>query len=211
VDGVWVTILYPTGETWTDRSGHERQQVRGEERVIVAVLAVWPDGRHHLIHYEVAPNESTERWSAVCQHLVTRGLEPQAVQVVVSDGTKGLLEALGTYLPKVTLQRCTVHKVRGFEGYLSYQDLPSTDLPSGQPLTPEEARQQRWHMVKTEALAIFEAPTQTEAEQRLADFVAQSQPLEPAAVHNFTWGIKAASLFISWTQPYTLWCARLTC
>ena len=195
VDGVWMTILYPTGETWIDRSGHERQQVRGEERVILAVLAIWPDGRHYIIHYEVATDENEDTWSAVFQHLIVRGLDPNAVQLVVSDGTKGLLGALKTYLPKATLQRCTVHKVRGFKRYLTYKDLPSTDPETGQPLRPEEARQQRRQAMKTEALEIFDTPTQAEAQQRLADFVTKWQPLEPAAVRNFTWGIRRCFTF----------------
>lgn len=195
VDGVWMTILYPTGETWTDRSGHERQQVRGEKRVILAVLAVWPDGRHYIIHYEVAQDENTDTWSAICQHLIARGLDPKGVQVVVSDGTKGLLEALETYLPQAELQRCTVHKVRGFERYLSYKDLSSTHPETGQPLTSEEARQQRRYTMKTEAIEIFEAPSKVQAEQRLADFVAKWEPMEPAAVHNFNWGIKRCFTF----------------
>jgi len=195
VDGVWVTILYPTDETWVDRSGHKRRKVRSEERVILAVLAVWPDGRHYIIHYEVAKDESKETWSAVCQHLLARGLDPRAVQVAVSDGTKGLLEALATYLPQTALQRCTVHKVMGFERYLAYQDLPGSDAETGQPLTPEEARQQRRHTMKGEASEIFVAPTQREAQQRLTEFVAKWQAVEPAAVHNFTWGIKRCFTF----------------
>jgi transposase-like protein len=195
VDGVWMTILYPTGETWIDRSGHKRQQVRGEERVILAVLAVWPDGRHYVIHYEVATDENEDTWSAVFQHLIARGLDPSAVQLVVSDGTKGLLGALKTYLPQAALQRCTVHKVRGFRRYLTYKDLPSTDPETGQPLRPEDARRQRRRAMKTEALEVFDAPTQAEAQQRLADFVTKWQPLEPAAVRNFTWGVKRCFAF----------------
>jgi transposase-like protein len=195
VDGVWVTINYPTGETWTDRSGHERQQVRGQERVILAVMGVWADGQHQIIHYEVAEDENAEAWSAVCQHLIARGLDPEAVRVVVSDGAKGLLEALATHLPQAELQRCTVHKVRGFERYLKYQELPSTDPETDQALTAEKARQQRRHTIKTEALEIFEASTQADAEQRLAVFVAKWQPVEPDAIHNFTWGIKRCFTF----------------
>jgi len=112
VDGVWVKILYPTSETWTDRSGHERQQVRGQERVILAVLAVWPDGRHHILHHKVAKDENSDTWSTLFQHLIARGLDPKAVQVVTSDGTKGLLAALKIYLPHATLQRCTVQSAR---------------------------------------------------------------------------------------------------
>jgi len=34
VDGVWVQILAPTGQTWTDRSGHTRAEMRGVEHVV---------------------------------------------------------------------------------------------------------------------------------------------------------------------------------
>lgn len=195
VDGVWVKIMYPTGETWTDRSGHKRQQVRGEERVILAVMGVWLDGRHELIHYETATGENGDTWSSLCQHLIARGLDAQAVRMVVSDGTKGLLEALATHLPQAESQRCTVHKVRGFENYLKFHELPTTDPETGQALTDEQARQQRRHALKTEASAIFEAPTRPEADQRLADFVARWEHLEPNVVHNFTWGIKRCFTF----------------
>ncbi|MBI4769358.1 MAG: transposase [Chloroflexi bacterium] len=152
---MWVTILYPTGETWTDASGHVRQQVRGEERVILAALAVWPDGRHYILHYEVAADESAATWKTFFAHLLARGLNPVAVQVVGSDGTKGLLEALALYVPQAASQRCTVHKVRGFERYLAYQNLPAADPDTGQPLTPEDARHQRCAGMSSEALDIF--------------------------------------------------------
>lgn len=195
VDGVWVKILYPTGETWTDRSEHERQRVRGKERTILAVMGVWPDGRHQIIHYEAAPDETADTWSAVCQHLIERGLDSKAVRMVVSDGTKGLLEAMRIYLPQAKWQRCTVHKVRGFERYLKYENLPETDPTTGQALTPEQARQQHRHAIKSEALAVFEAPTRAQAELRLADFVARWKSIEPGAVHNFVWGIERCYTF----------------
>jgi transposase-like protein len=195
IDGVWVEILYPTGDLWTDRSGHHRQKRRGQKRVILAALAVFPDGRHYLLHYEVAEDENAKTWTAFFQHLLDRGLDPQAVQVVACDGSNGVVEALSARLPQAKLQRCTVHKVRGFERYLTYKDLPTTDAQTGQFLTEAAARQQRYQTMKTEALDIFEAPTQGEAEQRLAGFVAQWESLEPKAVHNFTWGLKRCFTF----------------
>ncbi|MCZ7575380.1 MAG: transposase [Ardenticatenaceae bacterium] len=77
VDGVWVTILSPTGAQWIDRAGHQREEVRGHERVILTVLAVWPDGRHHILHDEVADDEDASTWSTVFQHLIARGLDPR--------------------------------------------------------------------------------------------------------------------------------------
>jgi transposase-like protein len=48
VDGVWVQVLAPTGATWIDQSGHERREMRGQERVVLTVMGVWEDGRHEI-------------------------------------------------------------------------------------------------------------------------------------------------------------------
>lgn len=194
-DGVWVSIQYPTGETFTDRSGHQRRKVCHQERVILAALGVWPDGRHYVLHYEVATTESAETWKEFWQHLFARQLDARGVRMVVSDGSNGLLDSLKLALPHAELQRCTVHKVRGFERYLSYANLPTQDIQTGQALTPETARQQRRHAMKAEALEIFEADTRADAETRLAAFTAKWEALEAKAVHNFRWGIQRCFTF----------------
>lgn len=195
VDGVWVSIHYPTGETWIDRSGHRRVRVRASERVILAVMGVWQDGRHALLHYTVATTEDTAAWMQVGQELRDRGLDAALVEMVVSDGTKGLHDALKQHLPSAKLQRCTVHKVRGMERYLLYRDLPTTQAASAEVVTPEAARQERRSGISTAALEIFQAATRAEAEQRLAAFVAEWTPLEPKAVSTFQRGIKHCLTF----------------
>ena len=105
--------------------------MHAQERVILAVLGVWPDGRHHLIHYSIATAEDAASWQTVWQTLCARGLDAAQVQVVVSDGAKGVLAALQQELPQAQLQRCTVHKVRGFAQYLQYTDLPTVDADGG--------------------------------------------------------------------------------
>ena len=200
VDGVWVKILYPTGQTWTDASGHVRQEVRGEERVILAALAVWPDGRHHILHYEVAMAETMDTWATFLTHLVERGLDPHALKLVVSDGTTGLLDAMTRHLPHTTSQRCTEHKARGLERYLTYQALPTVDQATGQPLSESQARHHRHAEILHEARDIFQAPTETEARQRLVAFDTKWTPLEPKAVHNFTWGLKRCFTFYQFPE-----------
>ena len=195
VDGVWVKILYPTGERWLDQAGHSRQQQGSQERVILAALAVWPDGRYHLLHYEVAEAEEEATWQTFWQHLIERGLDPQGVDLVVSDGAKGLLAAMATQVPQAKLQRCTVHKVRGFERYLTYNHLPTVDPHTGQPFTETEAKAQRKAEITQDAHDIFKAPTHAEAKLRLQDFILKWQPLEPRAVKNFSWGLKRCFVF----------------
>jgi transposase-like protein len=182
VDGVWVQILAATGQTWTDRSGHERQEMRGQEGVVLAVMGVWEDGRHEILHYEATDAESTDTWSAVLAALSQRGLDPTAVRMVVSDGTTGLPAALREYLPSAQQQRCTVHKIRGLERAFCYRNLLMTDPTSQETLSFEQARRLRRQQLTTDAHAIFAAATRTEAEQRLASFQTTWSEREGAVV-----------------------------
>ena len=195
VDGVWVKILYPTEEIWLDKAGHKRRRQQGQERVILAAMAVWPDGNYHLLHYEVAQDENESTWKAFWQHLCERGLVAEQVELVVSDGTKGLLGAMKAYLPQAKLQRCTVHKVRGMERYLNYHNLPKTDPDTEQTLTEAEAKAQRKAQICTEAHHIFKAQTRADALLRLEQFIDHWHPLEPRAVNNLIWGLKRCFVF----------------
>ena len=186
VDGVWVTIMYPTGETREDAAGHQRAVQQAAERVILAALAVWDDGSYQLLHFEVAATEAHAQWHAFLTHLVTRGLDPNAVRLLVSDGTNGLLTALQAVLPQAQWQRCITHKVRGMQRYLTYGAL---DAPT------EPQKQQRWQELKTAAYAIYAAADIASARQRLAEFRSTWQELEPQAVHSFVWGIERTLVF----------------
>ncbi len=188
VDGIWVDIQYTLDAFKVDQAGHQRQCRQAEERVILAAMAVWPDGSYHLLHYEIAIAEETASWTNFFDSLIDRGLDPQAVKLLVSDGTKGLLTAMKNRLPQARQQRCVTHKVRGMKEYLAYNQLPDKD-ESGQPLTQSEARKQRWQLIKNEAYDIYKAATYPEAQQRLQQFVANWEENEPKAVHAFKWGI----------------------
>ncbi len=182
VDGVWGQVLFPTGESWTDQSGHERQQMRGVEQVILTVMGVWEDGRHQIIHYQLAAAEDTKAWSDLLLALKERGLDASAVRMVVSDGSTGLPSALVEHLPKAQQQRCVVHKIRGLERAFCYRELTLIDPVTQQPLTYEAARRLRRQQLSTDAHAIFEAPERAEAEARLAQFRTTWGTLEPEVV-----------------------------
>lgn len=182
VDGVWSQVLSPTGAIWTDQSGHERREMRGEEQVILTVLGVWLDGRHQIIHYQPAAAEDSAAWSALLSALIKRGLEPESVQMVVSDGSTGLPAALARHLPEAKQQRCVVHKIRGLERAFCYRELTTIDPVTHQPLTHEAARRLRRQQLSTDAHAVFEAPSRAEALERLAEFGATWGVLEPEVV-----------------------------
>lgn len=184
VDGVWVDIQYTQDEFKEDRAGHLRQCREAEERVILTAMAVWEDGSYEILHYEIATEEGEAEWSQFFAHLIERGLEPNEVELVVSDGTLGLPKALQKNLPNAQQQRCITHKVRGIERYLSYAQLPPVEL-NGQPLKPDEAKRQRRVNITSEAYQIYEADSLEQAQQRLQQFVVNWELLEPKAVQVF--------------------------
>ena len=190
IDGVWVSIQYPTGEFKIDRSGHRRHCRCAEDRVILAAMAVWPDGSYHLLHFEVAENEDQSNWTTFFKHLIDRGLDPQTVKLIVSDGSNGVPAVMEQLLPNAQQQRCITHKIRGMNRYLTYKHLPvsaaENDVSANTP-TPKE---QRWQDIKADAYAIYDAETYDAAQERLQAFAIKWQPLEPRAVHAFKWGIK---------------------
>lgn len=194
VDGVWVSVQYDLDEFKIDQAGHRRHQRQAQDRVLLCVLAVCADGSSYVLHYEIAENEDEAAWKTLLVHLIERGLIPQAVQVVVSDGTQGLLAAMAEYLPNAQQQRCITHKVRGMHRYLTYQDLPAVD-EAGHALKLAPARKQRWQQLKTDAYAIYAEPSRSAAQAQLTAFVNKWQTLEPQAIHAFQWGIQRTFTF----------------
>jgi len=203
VDGVWVEVQYTLDEFKIDQAGHQRQQRQAEDRVILVAMAVWPNGFYHILHFEIAEVEGEQAWVTFFEHMLARGLNPQAVKLVVSDGSKGLLAAMTHCLPQAQQQRCITHKVRGMKPYLTYAQLPDTDH-LGQALTKSAAKKQRWQAIKRDAYDIFDAPAIEDAQQQLAAFTDKWNPLEPDAVHAFCWGIKRTFTFYDFDKELSV-------
>ena len=184
VDGVWVSIQYAQNEVKIDRAGHERRVRQAEERVVLAAMAVWPDGRYHILHYEVALQEDTDSWEAFFSHLIERGLDPSAVQLVVSDGSSGLPAAMKKSLPQAKQQRCITHKVRGIKRYLCYEQWPEVSSER-ESMSLGELKKQRCFEIQSDAYDIYSAPSSKEAQTKLSLFVEKWQAIEPKAVCAF--------------------------
>ncbi len=76
VDGVWVDIQYVVADEYKeDQSGHLRQCRQVQERVVLSVMAIWPNGRQELLHYEVAETQSEDTWT-----LVQLGVNTQTIK-----------------------------------------------------------------------------------------------------------------------------------
>jgi len=138
--------------------------------VILAALAVWEDGSYEILHYEIATAAGAGEWVTFLGHLIERGLEAEAVEIVVSDGCLGLPKAMNRALPQAQQQGCMTHKVRGLDRYLSNQQLPETN-EEGEPLKLEQAKRQRRFEIKSDAYKIYASKTEEQAQQELQQFI----------------------------------------
>ena len=79
---------------------------------ILAVYGIDAAGRRALLDYRQASAESAAAWGILLRSLVERGLDPEAVVLVVADGAGGIAAAVAEAFPGAELQRCWTHRLR---------------------------------------------------------------------------------------------------
>jgi putative transposase len=92
------------------------------KRVVLVALGISAEGRKEVIDFSIAPGESREAWESFLTDLYRRGLSEESVEMMVTDGGKGLLAALPTVYPKIPIQRCWAHKSRNVLNYVRKAD-----------------------------------------------------------------------------------------
>jgi len=91
--------------------------------VLVAYGITW-DGQREMIDFMVSPSESEAAWWGLLNRLHMRGLEGEALELIVSDGCAGLVKAIQFLFPHVRHQRCWAHKLRNIADKVRRQDQP---------------------------------------------------------------------------------------
>ena len=91
-----------------------RVKIRDEATVrikaVYLALAVLPDGSRDILGIWIEQTEGAKFWMKVFTDLKTRGC--QDILIAVTDGLKGMEEALAAVFPRTTLQTCIVHLLR---------------------------------------------------------------------------------------------------
>jgi transposase-like protein len=185
VDGVNIKVLLPSGMYHINRRGQRRQVERRADRVILAALGVWPDGRRQILYFEMVDQETKDNWKKFFRHLLGKGLDTSQLQLLVSDGRPGLHTAIRSVFPKaVRHQRCIFHKLKNLADNLTYKNLVlNPDLLYRQ--ARQQAKEARARAILRDAANIY-ATTDVEAiKQRLLDFQQRWAFLEPQAVRCF--------------------------
>ena len=88
------------------------------KRIVLVAYGLTVFGQRVLLSFRQATSESQAAWEAFLNDLYRRGLEGTNLQLVVTDGCKGLHAALEVVYPYVKRQRCWVHKLRNLANKL---------------------------------------------------------------------------------------------
>jgi len=83
-------------------------------------IGVRTDGVREVLGMWISENEGASFWTSVFNGLKTRGVED--ILIAVTDGLKGMTEALESIYPKVLHQTCIVHLIRASTAFVAHKD-----------------------------------------------------------------------------------------
>ena len=89
-------------------------------KAVYLALGVLPDGSRDILGLWIENTEGAKFWMKVFNDLHTRGVAD--ILIAVTDGLKGMPEALAVTYPATTLQTCIVHLIRNSLDYASWKD-----------------------------------------------------------------------------------------
>lgn len=130
-------------------------------RVLLCAYGITPEGVREFIDFLLAPSESAACWEAFVRDLYERGLTAEEVTLIVTDGGRGLHQALDLVWPRIPRQRCWAHKVRN---------------------VLDKVKKADWEAVKRALGAISHAENPQEAVEAYFTFAQRYRPLYPKAV-----------------------------
>ncbi|MGE3977737.1 MAG: IS256 family transposase [Nitrospira sp.] len=97
-----------------------REDAVVRNKAIYLALGVLPDGTRDILGLWIEGTEGAKFWMKVFNDLKTRGVND--ILIAITDGLKGMPEALSAVYPETTLQTCIVHLMRNSLDYASWKD-----------------------------------------------------------------------------------------
>ena len=152
------------------------------KEALLCAIGITEDGKKEFLGFLLGGRESTASWEKLLLLLLQRGLGADHLKLVTVDGNAGLLSALASLLPGVTIQRCIVHKIRNIVGKC-----------------PRSLR----GVVPAEAKQLFYATSQAEARERFHEFKNRWQQRLPQLVELIEKDLEQLLAFYQF--PYHHW------
>jgi putative transposase len=100
-----------------------REDAVVRNKAIYLALGILPHGTRDILGLRIESTEGAKFWMKVFNYLRTRGVND--ILIAVTDGLKGMPEALTAVFPATTLQTCIVHLIRNSLDYASWKDRRS--------------------------------------------------------------------------------------
>jgi putative transposase len=97
-----------------------RDEATVRSKAIYLALAVLPDGSRDILGLWIEQTEGAKFWMKVFSDLKTRGCHD--ILIAVTDGLKGMPEALAAIFPATTLQTCIVHLLRASLEFTNWKE-----------------------------------------------------------------------------------------
>lgn len=97
-----------------------RDETTVRSKAVYVALGVLPDGTRDILGLWIEQTEGAQFWMKVFTDLRTRGC--QDILIAVTDGLKGMPEALVAVFPQTVLQTCIVHLIRRSLEFASWKE-----------------------------------------------------------------------------------------
>lgn len=204
VDGIWITVMFASGETKTDQIGRTRRVKRAKKVPILAAQAVWPaTGHTQLLAWMRTAGEDAASWQKFLEALYESGLTPEnGLALLVSDGSPGFRAAYENVFWQTPLQRCVFHKLRNV----------AQALRSPAELDRQAARSYRTEFLHS-AARIWQAPDEAQARLLYTAFCKIWHTRQAKAIHTLTRDFELSLTFYAVQDQAALqgefWPARL--
>ena len=82
-----------------------------KEQALLVALGVDGENRRHVLAFALGDRESKDSWASLIKDLLARGLDREALRLVISDEHKGIESAVAELLG-ISHQLCVVHLLR---------------------------------------------------------------------------------------------------
>lgn len=92
-----------------------------KEQALLVALGVDGENRRHVLGFALGDRESKDSWASLIKDLLSRGLDREALRMVVSDEHKGIESAVAELLG-ISHQLCVVHLLRNVKHRVASPD-----------------------------------------------------------------------------------------
>lgn len=99
-----------------------RYGLKSIKKTVLVAYGITLFGVRELIDFRIVKSESKDACESFLNYLYSRGLTGNNLKLIITDGGKGLIAALGFVYPEIKHQRCWFHKLQNITKLLRKRD-----------------------------------------------------------------------------------------